>query len=115
MKKMEVVLYKMPIIKGQEPVAEEWLKFLESIPPSAIVEMLNNEKAYYEAYFKNVEDEGLYVYMVFASKSIEASNNTAWNSENALDKQHFDYMNRCVDRERVQVIPGVPQFNTWSV
>ena len=113
MKTMDVVLYKMPIKKGQESVADEWLDFLQAAPNNEICEALVSEKAYYEVYFKNVENETLYIYLVFSSANVAQSNEIAFNSSRTIDKKHFDYMKRCVDRENVQVLQSVIQANTW--
>ena len=113
MKAMDVVLYKMPIIVGQEAVAEEWMRFLKETPDDAIRDMLTAEGAYYEAYFQNVEHGTLYLYLVFSSEDVAKSNEIAFHSDNSVDKKHFDYMKRCVDRENVQVLQSVFQINRW--
>lgn len=113
MKSMEVVLYKMPILEGKEDIAKEWLDFLESNKEVAS-EMLIKEKAYYEAYFLAVENNTTYVYMTFASDNVEFANQTAWNSENELDKKHFAYMKSCIDIENSATIPATLEFNTFK-
>ena len=114
MRAMDVVLYKMPIVKGQEAVAEEWMNFLKATPEDVIHDMLASEKAYYESYFKNIEDGTLYIYLVFSSDDVAKSNDIAFNSNHSVDRKHFDYMKRCVDRDDVQILQSVVQLNRWE-
>ena len=114
MRTMDVVLYKLPIIQGQEAVAEEWMEFLKATPERVILELLSSEKAYYEAYFKNVEQGILIIYLVFSSEDVAKSNEIASNSNHSVDQKHFDYMKRCVDRDNVQMLQSVIQINRWQ-
>lgn len=114
MRTMDVVLYKLPIVKGQEAVAEEWMEFLKATPEHVIQDMLSSEKAYYEAYFKNVEQEILIIYLVFSSEDVAKSNEIAFNSNHSVDQKHFDYMRRCVDQDNVQILQSVFQINLWK-
>ncbi|MCG8479085.1 MAG: DUF6176 family protein [Spirochaetales bacterium] len=114
MRAMDVVLYKMPIVGGQETVAEEWMSFLQATPEDVIHDMLTSEKAYYEAYFENVEQGTLYIYLVFSSENVDESNDIAFHSNHSVDQKHFDYMKRCVDRDNAQVLQSIVQLNRWQ-
>lgn len=110
MKNFEVVLYKMSVYAGKEDIAKEWLDFLNTNKERGS-EILVSEKAYYEAYFTSVENDVMYIYMTFASDNIEFSNQTAFASENEVDKKHFEYMIACIDREKSLIIPATLQLN----
>ena len=95
-KDMDIKLYKFEVIQGKEPVAEEWLDFLNGKKQEG-EELLKGEHAYLEAYFKAVENGTMYVYMFFSSENADFSNNTALNHGSELDKKHFEYMRACID------------------
>ena len=50
---MDVQLYRLKVVKGKESIAEEWLAYLETNKEKA-EKTLENEKVYFEAYFKEV-------------------------------------------------------------
>ena len=114
MRTMDVVLYKLPIIQGQEAVAEEWMDLWKTTPEQVILELLSAEKAYYEAYFTNVEQGILIIYLVFSSEDVAKSNEMASKSNHSFDHKHFDYMKRCVDLDNVQTLHSVYQINLWQ-
>ena len=94
---MDVQVYRLKVIEGKESVAEEWLAFLKANKETA-EKILENEKVYFEAYFKEYIGDQMYIYLFMMSKDHEFANNTAFNSSNELDKKHFEYLNACIDR-----------------
>jgi hypothetical protein len=59
--------------------------------------ILKDEKAYFEAYFTAMEDDAMFVYMVFAAHDVDYSNAAAGESKNPLDIKHFEYASQCVE------------------
>ncbi|MEM6590786.1 MAG: DUF6176 family protein [Cyanobacteria bacterium P01_C01_bin.73] len=103
---MDVQIYRLKVIKGKENVADEWLAFLEANKESA-EKILENEKVYFEAYFKEIIDEQMYIYLLMMCEDHEFANSTALNSSNELDKRHFQYMENCIDREGSTILNSV--------
>ena len=93
---MDIKLYKLQVIKGKESVANEWLSFLDENRETG-AKLLKKEKAYLEVYFSAVEQDIMYVYMFFAAHDVNFSNQTAGESNDPLDKKHFEYMRNCID------------------
>ena len=102
-KRQDICLYKYRIIKGKESIADEWLEFLKAHKEDG-ERLLKKEKAYLEAYFKSVENEMTYIYMLFSSDSISFSNSNASEEGTELDKKHFDYMKACIDLNSIKVL-----------
>ena len=100
---MDVQLYKLKVIKGKEDIAEEWLAFLKANKEGA-EKILENEKIYFEAYFKESVENQMYIYLFMMSKDHEFANNTAFNSSHELDKKHFEYMKACIDRNEANIM-----------
>ncbi len=96
MKKLDIKLYKMEVIKGKEELAKEWLQFLKD-NSAAGVETLKNERIYLETYFTAVENGTMCVYLFIAGDNIAHANSTALESSNELDLKHFAYMKNCID------------------
>ena len=94
---MDVQVYRLKVIKGKESVAEEWLTFLKANKETA-EKILENEKVYFEAYFKENIGNQMYIYLFMMCEDHEFANNTAFNSSHELDKKHFEYLNACIDR-----------------
>ena len=95
---MDVQIYRLKVIRGKEGVAEEWLAFLKANTETA-KKMLENEKVYFEAYFRENVGDQMYIYLFMMSKDHEFANNTAFNSSHELDKKHFEYLKECIDVE----------------
>ena len=95
---MDVQIYKLKVIKGKENIAEEWLAFLKTNKESA-EKILEDEKVYFEAYFKESVDNQMFIYLFMMSEDHEFANNTAFNSSHELDKKHFEYIKACIDRD----------------
>lgn len=100
---MDVQLYRLKVIKGKERIAEEWLAFLKANKESA-EKTLENEKVYFEAYFKESIENQMYIYLFLMSKDHEFANNTAANSSDELDKKHFEYIKACIDRSEGNIM-----------
>ena len=94
---MDVQLYRLRVIKGKEAIAEEWLAFLKANKEGA-EKLLENEKVYFEAYFKETTENQMFIYLFMMSKDHEFANNTAFSSSHELDKKHFEYIKACIDR-----------------
>lgn len=75
-KEMEIKLYKLEIIQGKESIAEEWLEFLKQNKEAGKA-LLKEEKAYFEAYFKSMENGNMYIYLFFSAEDINFSNKKA--------------------------------------
>ncbi|NEQ46679.1 MAG: hypothetical protein F6K00_25270 [Leptolyngbya sp. SIOISBB] len=100
---MDVQLYRLEVVKGKESIAEEWLAYLEANKEKA-EKTLENEKVYFEAYFKEVIENQMYIYLFLMCKDYEFANNTALNSSNELDKKHFEYMKACIDLNKGNIL-----------
>ena len=100
---MDVKLYRIQIIRGQEDVAREWLSFLDAHKAEGS-KILKNEKAYFEAYFTAMEGDTMFVYMVFAANDVNFSNAAAGESKNPLDIKHFEYASQCVEPDKGAII-----------
>lgn len=109
-KNMDIKLYKFEVIKGKESVAEEWLNFIGSDVNTGEL-LLKKEKAYFEAYFKSVENDTMYIYMFFSADNVEFSNNSAYNQGTDLDKKHFAYMRECIDLTKGDIMDCLFYFN----
>ena len=93
---MDVQLYRLKVTKGKESIAQEWLAYLEANKEQA-KNTLENEKVYIEAYFREVIEDQMYIYLFMMCHDHEFANTTALNSSNELDKKHFEYMKACID------------------
>ena len=100
---MDVQLYRLKVIKGKESIAEEWLAFLKANKENA-EKILENEKVYFEAYFKERIENQMYIYLFLMCKDHEFANNTAFNSSHELDKKHFEYLEACIDRNESKIM-----------
>ena len=100
---MDVQLYKLKVIKGKESIAEEWLAFLKANKRDA-EKILENEKVYFEAYFKESVEDQMYIYLFLMSNDHKFANETAFNSSHELDKKHFEYINACIDRNEGNIM-----------
>ena len=94
-KEMEIKLYKLEVIPGKENIAEEWLEFLKQNKEAGEA-LLKKEKAYFEAYFKSIEEGRMYIYLFFSAEDVNFSNNKALHHGSSLDQKHFAYMKECV-------------------
>jgi hypothetical protein len=92
---IDIKLYKLKVIAGEENTAKEWLDFLNRNREAGI-NTLQNEKIYLESYFSSIEGDTMYIYMYVAGENIDYANNVALKSENELDLKHFDYMKKCI-------------------
>ncbi len=110
MKPLDIKLYKISIIKGKEEIAEEWMQFLKENTQEGI-KTLKNEKVYLESYFKAMENDTMYLYLFLAAENIERANAIAGESENELDKKHFEYMKACVELTSSTVLDAVCYMN----
>ncbi len=95
---MDVQIYKLKVIQGKESIAEEWLTFLADNKREA-EKILGSEKVYFEAYFKEIVNDQMYIYLLMMCEDHEFANKIALNSTHELDKKHFKYMGDCIDRE----------------
>ena len=93
---MDVQLYRLKVVKEKENIAEEWLAYLAANKEKA-EKILESEKVYFEAYFKEVIENQMYIYLFLMCEDHEFANDTAFNSSNELDKKHFEYMKTCID------------------
>ena len=93
---MDVQLYKLKVVNGKESIAEEWLAYLKANKEKA-EKTLENEKVYFEAYFKEMTENQMYIYLFLMCEDHEFANKIAFNSSNELDKKHFEYMKACID------------------
>ena len=103
---MDVQIYRLKVIKGKEQVADEWLAFLEANKESA-EKTLENEKVYFEAYFKETIDDQMYICLLMMCEDHEFANSTALNSSNELDKKHFQYMGDCIERAGSTILNSI--------
>lgn len=103
---MDVQIYRLKVIRGKESVAEEWLSFLEANKEAA-KKLLANEKVYFEAYFKEIVDDQMYICLLMICEDHEYANSTALNSSNELDKKHFQYMGACIDKEGSTILNSI--------
>lgn len=100
---MDVQLYKLPIAKGKEPIAEEWLCFLTDNKDKAL-QTLAAEKVYFESYFKETINEQLVIYLLMLCKDHVYANTVARESKNEIDIKHFEYMKACVDLDAINIM-----------
>ncbi|MDO5713748.1 MAG: DUF6176 family protein [Tissierellia bacterium] len=110
---MDNILYRFEIKKGKESVAEEWLEYLVSHKEEA-EPLLKQEKAYFEAYFKETVEDIMYVYMFFSCDDVEYSNKTALESNNELNTKHFEYMKECVALDKGNIMESILYLNNME-
>jgi len=112
-KEMEIKLYKLEIIQGKESIAEEWLEFLKQNKEAGKA-LLKEEKAYFEAYFKSIENGNMYIYLFFSAEDIDFSNQKALHHGSSLDKKHFAYMKECVDLSKGDIMDCLLYLNNME-
>lgn len=100
---MEVVLYRLEVLKGKESIAEEWLSFLRDNEEKGI-KTLEKENVYFEAYFKEEVGGQMYIYLFIMCKDLKKANNTALESQNELDVKHFEYMKECINIKKGNIM-----------
>ena len=114
---MDVQLYKLKVIKGKESIAKEWLAYLETNKEKA-EKILETEKVYFEAYFREVVENQMYIYLFLMCKDYEFANNIAFHSSNELDKKHFEYMKACINLNEGSIISSevfMDNLKDWSL
>lgn len=97
MKKLDIKLYRMEVVKGKESVAREWLDFLKSNKED-VAQTLKNEKVYLESYFVAEEGGVMFIYCFMAADDIGKAVQIARASGNELDKRHFEYAAECISQ-----------------
>lgn len=100
---MDVNLYRLKVLKGKEDIAEEWLSFLNANKEKGVV-TLEKENVYFETYFKEIIEDKMYIYLFIMCKNLEAANKVALNSSNEIDLKHFEYMKRCINPDKSNVM-----------
>lgn len=112
-KEMEIKLYKLEVIPRKENIAEEWLEFLKQNKEAGEA-LLKKEKAYFEAYFKSIEEGTMYIYLFFSAEDVNFSNNKALHHGSSLDKKHFAYMKECVDLSKGDIMDCLFYLNNME-
>lgn len=95
---MEITLWKAKVKEGKEKFAKQWLEFLKENKEEGN-KTLKEEKEYLEIYFTNLEDGIMYIYMFIIAENLQFAATVATESENELNKRHFEYMADCIDVE----------------
>ncbi|MDR1630153.1 MAG: DUF6176 family protein [Oscillospiraceae bacterium] len=111
---MDMVLWRARISSGKEDLAREWIAFLDA-NKEAGNETLKNEKEHLELYFTNTENGKMYLYLFVLADDLDYAGKTALESDNPLDKRHFEYLTACVDMEDCTQIKPALALGDFSV
>lgn len=104
---VELSRFKVKLNKSEK--VTEWLEFLNKNIKDVLL-TLDNEKMYIETIFREISDEGEYLYWY----SIQGNNHSnVEDSESYIDKKHIEYWNECIDEsfKNTKIVTSVHMIN----